>query len=44
LFASDEHDEHVIEMNEVRRFASGRVQRAAHKVIGMIGEPRPSDR
>jgi hypothetical protein len=39
-----EHDEHVIQMNEVRRCASGWVQRAAHKVATMIDEPRPSDR
>jgi hypothetical protein len=34
-----EHDEDVIEMNEVRRRASRRVQRAALKVARMIDEP-----
>jgi hypothetical protein len=34
-----EHDEHVIQMNEVRRCASGWVQRAACKVATMIEEP-----
>jgi hypothetical protein len=36
-FAS-EHDQHVIQMNEVRRRASGPVQRAAPKVAAMIDE------
>jgi hypothetical protein len=35
------HDEHVMEMNEVRHFASGWVQRAATKVATMIDEPGP---
>jgi hypothetical protein len=34
-----EHDEHVMQMNKVRHFASGWVQRAATKVAGMIDEP-----
>jgi hypothetical protein len=34
-----EHDQHVMEMNEVRQFASGWVQRAATRVAGMISEP-----
>ena len=34
-----ECDEHVIEMNEVRMFASERVQRAVATVACMIGEP-----
>ena len=34
-----EHDEHVIQMNEVRRRASGWVHRAAAKVVRMISEP-----
>jgi hypothetical protein len=34
-----EHDEYVIQMNEVRRCASAGVQRAAPKVTGMINEP-----
>jgi hypothetical protein len=34
-----EHDEDVIQMNEVRCRASGWVQRAAPKVDGMIDEP-----
>src|SRR6266404_2161357 len=33
-----EHDEYVIQMNEVRHFASGWVQRAAARVAGMISE------
>jgi hypothetical protein len=36
---SAEHDEDVIQMNEVRRCASARVQRAATKVAAMIDEP-----
>ena len=34
-----EHDEDVTEMNEVRRCASGRVQRAASKLASMIDGP-----
>jgi hypothetical protein len=34
-----EHDEHVTDMNEVHRCASGWVQRAASKVAAMIDEP-----
>src|SRR5260370_4279189 len=34
-----EHDEHVIQMNEVRHFASGWVQRPAARVACMISEP-----
>jgi hypothetical protein len=34
-----EHDEHVMQMNKVRHFASGWVQRAATKVAVMIDEP-----
>jgi hypothetical protein len=34
-----EHDEDVIQMNEVHRRASEWVQRAAIKVVGMIEEP-----
>jgi hypothetical protein len=34
-----QHDEHVIQMNEVHRCASGWVQRAARKVAAMIDEP-----
>jgi hypothetical protein len=34
-----EHDQDVIQMNEVRCCASGQVQRAAPKVEGMIDEP-----
>src|ERR1700688_1051168 len=34
-----EHDQHVIQMNEVRHFASGWVQRAAARVAGMISGP-----
>jgi hypothetical protein len=34
-----EHDEHVMQMNEVHRCASGWVQRAARKVAFMIDEP-----
>jgi hypothetical protein len=37
--ASAQHDQHVIQMNEVRHRASGGVQRAAAKVISMISEP-----
>jgi hypothetical protein len=34
-----EHDEHVMQMNEVRHFASGWVQRGVVTVTGMIDEP-----
>jgi len=34
-----EHDEHVMQMNEVRHFASGWVQRGVVTVAGMIDEP-----
>jgi hypothetical protein len=34
-----EHDEDVIQMNEVHRRASAWVQRAAPKVVRMIDEP-----
>jgi hypothetical protein len=34
-----EYDQHVIEMNEVHRRASGWVQRAASKIASMIDEP-----
>jgi hypothetical protein len=34
-----EHDQHVIQMNEVRRRASAQVQRAARKVARTIDEP-----
>jgi hypothetical protein len=34
-----EHDQHVIEMNEVRRCASEWVQRGARKVAPKIDEP-----
>jgi hypothetical protein len=37
--AEAEHDEHVMEMNEVRRCASGWVQRAASKLVRMIDGP-----
>jgi hypothetical protein len=33
-----------MEMNEFRPRVSGWVQRRLHKVVDMIGEPRPSDR
>jgi hypothetical protein len=39
-----EHDQDVTEMNEVRRCASGQVQRAAASFIRMIGEPGHIDR
>lgn len=42
--SSTEHDELVIQMNEVRRCASGGVQRAAANVVSMIDEPGTSDR
>jgi len=39
-----EHDELVIQMNEVRYCASGWVQRAARKVAATIDEPgHPAD-
>jgi hypothetical protein len=34
-----EHDEHVMQMNEVRRWASGRVQRGTVKVARVIEQP-----
>jgi hypothetical protein len=34
-----QHDQHVIQMNEVRHRASGEVQRALAKVTSMISEP-----
>jgi hypothetical protein len=34
-----EHDDYVIQMNEVHRSASGRVQRTAAKVAAMIDGP-----
>jgi hypothetical protein len=37
--AGPEHDENVIQMNEVHRCASEWVQRAAIKVVSMIEEP-----
>jgi hypothetical protein len=39
IAARAEHDQDVIQMNEVRRCASGWVQRAAPKVAAMIDEP-----
>jgi hypothetical protein len=39
-----QHDEDVIQMNEVHRGASGWVQRAPPKVVRMIDKPGHSDR
>jgi hypothetical protein len=39
-----EHDEHVMQMNEVHRCASARVQRATHNVASVIDEPGASAR
>ena len=38
-YARREHDQHVIQMNEVYRCASGEVQRAEVRVARMIDEP-----
>jgi hypothetical protein len=41
---ASQHDEDVIQMNEVHRHASGWVQRRPPKVVRMIDKPGHSDR
>jgi len=42
--ANPQHDQDVMEMNEAHDRASGWVQRAPPKVVGMIDKPGHSDR